>query len=89
MHEVIENRQESLFDIDLTSIDNLVPVQRSIATKDILISIYSLAYEFHQAIAILTMLCKAGKKFAWNDGLKELKTHCKEDQEYLYKYLME
>ena len=57
--------------------------------KEIIIKIYSYAFEFHQAIAILNMLCKTGKKFAWNDGLKDLRTNCKEDPEYLLEYLNE
>ena len=76
IHEVIENRAESLFDIDMTGIEKLIPVKRGMAESNILISIYSYAFEFHQTIAILNMLCKDGKKFAWNDGLKEIKKYC-------------
>ena len=89
IHEVIEAKAESLFDIDMTGIEKLIPVNRGLAESNILISIYSFAFEFHQAIAILNMLCRDGKKFSWNDGLKDLKKFCESDENYLYKYLME
>ena len=73
---MIENRSESLFDIDFSGITKLIPVQRNMSKQEIIIKIYSYAFEFHQAIAILNMLCKTGKKFAWNDGLKDLRASC-------------
>ena len=73
----------------MTGIEKLIPVKRGMAENNILISIYSFAFEFHQAIAILNMLCKDGKKFAWNDGLKDMKKICYSSENYLYNYLME
>ena len=73
----------------MTGIEKLIPVKRGMAESNILISIYSYAFEFHQTIAILNMLCRDGKKFAWNDGLKEIKKYCESDESYLYKYLMD
>ena len=42
--------------------------------------IYSYAFEFHQALAIITMICKGGKYFAWGDGLAPLKKMCTESE---------
>ena len=42
---------------------------------------YAYAFEFHEALAVLSMLCKAGGEFAWHDSLDLLQRSCKEDQE--------
>ena len=42
--------------------------------------IYSYAYEFHQALAILSMLSRGGKNFAWGSGLLGLRSTCLESE---------
>ena len=53
-----------------------------------LIKIYSYAFEYHQALAILTMLCKTGRTFAWNDYLDTMKQLCREDKDYVFNRLL-
>lgn len=70
-----------------TYFDEMV-ISSKLKRFDLTIMVYSYAYEFHQALAILSMLSKGGRKFAWGDGLESLKMECHESESYIEKSLI-
>ena len=56
----------------------LADVVPQMPRKAVLLSVYSHAFEFNKAKAVLSMLCKSGHQFAKKD--RALKEECREDE---------